>query len=200
MEEIAFGLLGGALAALAYLIWVTVRRRLWELDRTVVAVTPNGDRYVLEVPGIQLRTPMSRFLLRAPRKRETGDAQAARSHGDSADRLHPDEMFGHEEALAFAGPILLAIVVVLTAIFLIELLLALVVGVAAVAIGFIMRHRWRVRSPARTVRCGYIVPASCVAFAGSGTTSPLRFALAISPESLPVRSTSGRSRLMLLAR
>lgn len=133
------GTLGIGMAAATYWLWLAVRRRLWRLDRPVVAETPDGMEWVLEVPGLRLRTPISRRIFQSEDARRAEAAPTARD----ADRLHPRRMGeALDSVLIFVAPFVLVGVVLFVLVFLLELLVAVVVlGVVSV-VGSVVRHRW----------------------------------------------------------
>ncbi len=137
--------IGVGLLVATYWLWITARRRLWGLDRVVVVETPDGEPYTLEVPGLQVRTPLSRRIF-----------SSDRSHGGSPpgwnkdDRLHPDRIAGSVgDLLIFVMPVLLAGVLLLVLIFVLEVILAGIVLVLVSMAATIIRYRWtcQVTSP-----------------------------------------------------
>jgi hypothetical protein len=131
---------GVALAATTYWVWIMVRRRLWGLDKPVVAETPDGDQYSLEVPALQLRTPVSRRFFYG--RRQPG---ATPPSWDENDQLHPTRMLNQAEgALIVVAPVVFVVVVLFAIVFVLELLLALVLVGVASAIAMILRYRWTV--------------------------------------------------------
>lgn len=131
--------LGLALAMLTYWLWVQVRRRVWGLDRTVVAETPSGDRFRLEVPGLRMRTPISNRVFGVG----AGSAQRPDVEPSRHDRLHPDNVTERAGmALVVVVPFLLMGVVALALIFIVELILAAVFFALASIVASAIRHRW----------------------------------------------------------
>ena len=129
---------GTALAWVTYLIWLAARRRVWGLDRTVVADTPTGERYTLAVDNLRLHTPVSSRLFGSSR------ASHERPPGRSRDDwLHPDRMLGRfEDGILLAVPFVLAVVLLFAVLFLIELIVAAVILAVVVIWGRVVRRHW----------------------------------------------------------
>lgn len=140
---------GFALAAACYWVWVTVRRRVWGLDKPVVVRTPAGDPYTLAVPGLRVRTPFSRRVFGVGRALE-----GSQPEWSEADRLHPKRVAGAaDDLLIFVVPFLFVGVLVLALLFVLEFILAAVVVGLVSIVASIVRHHWtcRVTDPAGRV-------------------------------------------------
>jgi len=133
--NVTFGI---GLAAVFYWLWVTVRRRLWGLDRPIGVNMPNGDLYSVEVLGLRLRTPLSTRIFRPGRALGGPPPEWSK-----ADRLCPGRVAEYaDDALIFVVPFLLVVVLLLVLLFLLEIILAVVaLGLVAI-VATIIRHRW----------------------------------------------------------
>lgn len=129
---------GLGLAAMTYWLWLTVRRRLWGLDRSIVAETPDGLSYSLDVEGQRLRMPISRRILRTDKTRD-----AAPPSWQQSDRLHPGNMAGtFDSLLIFVIPVVLVVVLMLAIVFVVEVIFAVIILGIVSTIGVMIRHRW----------------------------------------------------------
>ncbi len=134
--------IGVALATVAYAVWVLVRRRLWHLDKSVTVHTPDGRPYLLDVPGLQVQTPLSRWLARQPRHDPSTPPEWT-----ERDALHPGRLSDTNDDLVIVlAPLILGFVVVLlTVVFLIELIIGLALLGSAATVATMIRHRWTCR-------------------------------------------------------
>ncbi|MEM9132309.1 MAG: hypothetical protein AAF962_17450 [Actinomycetota bacterium] len=129
---------GTALAWVTYAIWLTARWHLWGLDRTVVADTPSGERYILTVANLRLHTPVSTRLFRSGNPGE--DEPPGRSRDDW---LHPDRMLDRfEEGILLFVPFILAVVLVFAVLFVIELIVAAIILAVVVTWSRVVRRHW----------------------------------------------------------